>query len=220
MYLYSFLYRVTCIYKNVSNRIKHYVYEPFMKLRNEANNRYAIDYAFVVNNFGDKKVLYNLGYLTTLMNLFYMCCIFGQNTWIEYYRDQRCVFDIESDNKDDLIYVRLVNGKEYLVRGEFSSDDDSLFCKEDHPKKNKYLCVILGNHNITRIYKRFVSSLCMPKLKVSVMDIALLCMHLEPSIKPDLIGDQMIASNVCLTVVDDETFEETVYKNHDIVLFT
>lgn len=215
MYLYRLVYRLACVYQNASNRIKHAVYDPLRRIRECVLTENAIERAVAYDSVGNARLIYQYGYFDMFYHLFLMWCVFGNETWGDKYRDNVCVFKVEGDLKDDeLMYVRLANGQEFLVREEFDANDMSIF-EEARASQKRYLCMMLGGRNMTRFYKRFSTS--WNELGLRVIDIAALALRLDAH--AHLHYKDFISPDIELVTIDDESFEEKVYKSGDIPVF-
>lgn len=210
MYLYRLVYRLACVYQNASNKVKHVVYDPMRRVRNYVLTGNAIERAVAYDGLGNARLVYQYGYFDLFYHLFLMWCVFGWETWNEKYRDSLLVFKVDGNLKhDELLYVRLANGREFLRRDPFDAHDVSLF--EQIPK-SKYLCIMIGGCNMTRFYKRFACS--WNSLRLRVIDIAVLALRLDAYAPLDIVSP-----STKLVTIDDDSFEEKVYTSEAVPVF-
>lgn len=219
MFFLGCVYRIAQSY-NFVRQVGDALYKPAQSLRNKLLDGNAIQRAAIIdiNRFGDDKseaVIYEWGRLELLYNLYLMWFVFGADAWMERGVKANGRFKIDDPRlgRDGVyLHVKLGDGREFLTSSAFDSDELSYF----YPPKRKYLCVMMNDQDVTRLYKRFVTS--WNSLNLSVIDFVLIAMHLDTKVYHYITSTQH-SKDISIVTIDDDTVEENEYKDHTRLSF-
>lgn len=207
MYLYGLVYNASLYYKTFAKSINQFL-SPLTELKKKIVPQDSIEYSFEIDSFGKKNVLYQQTYAYFFYYTFLMFFVYGKTLWsTEFNRKQSSIlFNINGSNSQNIVYVRLSNGKEYLSRGSFNS-----IAINKHPKRS-YLCMYLNKLDISAFYKRFLAS--WSNLNITVIEFLMIAKHLHTQVNY-MTND----AGLIIKCITDEEFDEVEFKSNDIIKF-
>lgn len=220
MFFYNFVYKCACTYSWLRSAVSHAFYSPLVALKQKLLDDNAIRKASIIDitdfhNGMKTEVIYEFSWLECLYHLYLMWFVFGQNAWVERFRyvhGKYSITDSRLGRQGVYLHVILENGKEFLTDELFDSYAQSNFTKP----KGKYLCVMMGNQDITHLYRRFATS--WNNLKLRVIDFTLIAMHLDEGVYKYVMKVAGL-SDICIITIDDDTVEEIEFANCAFVSF-
>lgn len=206
MIFYNLLYLTTHWYLNASRCLDKLVYKPFIAMKRQIVDKSAIEKVSII----DLQYAHSCSLIEDLYHIkwyhycyrFFMLYVFKTTLPCIYH-----IYDNRLEYTGVYMYVRLSNGTEYLTNKPF---DSKHLCQFEKPR-TRYLCILLGNIEITRFMKRFWTS--WSHLKLHHHDFILLACTFDRSIRR--YTSYMKRLDHTIVLVDDDNFEETYINTNE-----